>query len=55
MKKGSAGEIGSGAYLIGSDGELRANKNVLTELKAQDAGARIWAHKMKMFESAGCS
>ena len=41
VKKGIAGEIWSGAYLIGSDGELRG----------KDAGAKIWAHAMKTFEN----
>ena len=51
VKKGSAGEIGSGAYLIGSDGELRANEKVLKDLRDKDAGAKVWAHTMKTFES----
>ena len=51
VKKGSAGEVGSGAYLIGSDGEVRANEKVLKELRNKDAGAKIWAHTMKMFEN----
>lgn len=50
VKKGSAGEVGSGAYLIGSDGEVRANEKVLEELRNTDAGAKIWAHTMKLFE-----
>ena len=52
VKQGSAGEMGSGAYLIGSDGELKANEKVLRELRGKDAGAKIWAHTMKVFESA---
>ena len=51
VKKGSAGEVGSGAYLIGSDGELRANEKVLKELRGKDAGAKIWAHTMTAFET----
>ena len=51
VKKGSAGEIGTGAYFIGSDGELRANEKVLKGLRGKDAGARIWAHTMKLFEN----
>ena len=51
VKKGSAGEVGSGAYLIGSDGELRANEKVLKNLRGKDAGAKVWAHTMEMFES----
>ncbi|CAD6584834.1 MAG: hypothetical protein ASARMPREDX12_001764 [Alectoria sarmentosa] len=52
VKKGSAGEIGSGAYLIGSDGEFRANEKVLKELRGEDAGAKIWGHAMKIFENS---
>ena len=51
VKKGSAGEIGSGAYLVGADGEVRANEKVLKELRGQDARAKIWAHTMKTFEN----
>ena len=51
VKTGSAGETGSGAYFIGSDGELKANEKVLKELRGKDAGAKIWAHTVKMFES----
>lgn len=51
VMKGSAGEVGSGAYLIGSEGELKANEKVLKELRGKDAGAKIWAHTVKMFES----
>ena len=50
VKKGSAGEIGSGAYFIGSDGELRANEKVLMQLRGQDAGTKIWTHTTKLFE-----
>lgn len=51
VKKGSTGEVGSGAYLLGSDGEFRANEKVLKELRGRDAGAKIWAHTMKQFEA----
>lgn len=50
VKKGSAGQVGSGAYLIGSDGDVRANEKVLKELRSKDAGAKIWEHTMEMFE-----
>ena len=51
VKKGSAGEIGSGAYFIGSDGELRANEKVLKELRGKDAGAKVWGNTVKIFEN----
>ena len=51
VKKGSAGEIGTGAYFIGSDGERKANDKVLKELRGKDAGAKVWAHTIKMFEN----
>ena len=50
VKKGSAGQVGSGAYLIGSDGDVRANEKVLKEMRSQDAGAKVWEHTMEMFE-----
>lgn len=37
--------------LVGSDGELMANKKVLEDLRGKDAGAKIWAHTMKTIES----
>lgn len=49
--KGSAGEVGSGAYLIGSDGEFRANVKVLEELRKQGAGQKIWDHTVKTCEA----
>ncbi len=49
--KGSAGEFSSGAYLIGSDGEVRANAKVLEELRKQGAGQKIWDHTVKTFEA----
>ena len=51
VRKGSAGDIGTGAYLIGSDGELRANEKLLKDLRSKDAGAKVWAHTMKLFEN----
>lgn len=50
VKQGSAGEVGSGAYLIGSDGEMRANQKVLKELRNKDAGPKVWEHTMKIFD-----
>ena len=50
VKKGSAGEIGSGAYLVGSDGDVRANEKMLKELRGKDAGAQGWEHTIKTFE-----
>lgn len=49
--KGSDGELGSGAYLIGSTGEWRGNEKALKELRSKDAGDKIWKHTMKTFES----
>ena len=49
--KGSAGEVGSGAYLIGSDGEFRANIKVLEELRKQGAGQKIWDHTVETYEA----
>lgn len=49
--KGSAGEVGSGAYLIGSDGEFRANVGVLEELRRQGAGQKIWDHTVETCEA----
>ena len=51
VKQGSAGKTGSGAYLIGADGDLRANEKILRDLRGKDAGAKIWAHTMKQFET----
>ena len=49
--KGSAGEASSGAYLIGSDGEFRANVKVLEELRKQGAGQKIWDHTVETCEA----
>ena len=51
IMKGSNGEIGSGAYLIGWDGEFRANEKMLTKLRHEGAGAAIWQHTLDLFAS----
>jgi len=49
--KGSAGETGSGAYLVGSWNDFRANEKVLEELRKKGAGSTIWAHTMETFRA----
>lgn len=49
--KGSAGEYGSGAYLIGWRGEFRANESSLKQLRDKGAGPKIWEHTVHMFSS----
>ena len=51
VMKGSTGEIGSGAYLIGSDGELRANEKALKELRSKGAGQQIWDQTTHTFDT----
>ena len=51
VKKGSNGAVGSGAYLIGADCEVRANEKVLADLRQKDAGQKIWEHLMSTFTS----
>lgn len=51
VMKGSDGEVSSGAYLIGVDGEFRANEKVLYDLRRKGAGPLIWDHTVQMFES----
>lgn len=51
IKKGSDGEVGNGAYLLGSDGERRANDKGLQELRGRGAGKTIWQHTMQIFQS----
>jgi len=49
--KGSGGEVGSGAYLIGWRGEFRGNEKVLRELRDSGAGPKIWQHTTELFKS----
>lgn len=49
--KGSDGQVGSGAYLLGWDGEFRGNEKVLKELRGKGAGSKIWQHTMDTFQS----
>lgn len=49
VKRGGNGVVGSGAYLIGSDGEFRANEKVLEGLRRKEAGAKIWEHTIGVF------
>ncbi|KAK3172250.1 hypothetical protein OEA41_005570 [Lepraria neglecta] len=51
VMKGSTGEIGSGAYLIGSDGEFRANEKALKELRSKGAGQQIWEQTLHTFDT----
>lgn len=51
IKNGSDKEIGTGAYLIGSDGERRADDSALQGLRSKGAGEKIWQHTLAMFES----
>lgn len=51
VRKGSDGEIGSGAYLIGWTGEVRANEKAMTELRKKGAGPKIWEHTQALFQS----
>lgn len=51
VKRGSAGVAGSGAYLIGWNGEIRANEKVLTALRKEGAGKKIWDHLLDTFRS----
>lgn len=51
IKKGSDDEVGSGAYLIGSDGERRANDKAMQELRERGAGKTIWQHTIQLFQS----
>lgn len=51
IKKGSDGEVGNGAYLIGSDGERSANDKVLKELRGRGAGKTIWEHTTELLGS----
>ena len=51
VMKGSTGEIGGGAYLIGSGNEFRANEKVLSELRSKGAGPKILEHTLKTFKA----
>ena len=48
--KGTDGELGSGAYLIGSTGEQRGNEKALEQLRSKGAGEKIWKHTVDIFE-----
>lgn len=47
--KGSNGETGSGAYLVGSRGEFRGNEKVLQKLREEGMAAKIWEHTNEEF------
>lgn len=49
--KGTDGEVGSGAYLLGLQGEWRGNEKALQELRLNGAGEKIWQHTIKVFET----
>ena len=52
VMKGSAGEKGSGAYLIGSTNDFRANEKVLDGLRSKGAaGPKILDHTFNLFKT----
>ena len=51
VKKGSNEEVGTGAYLIGSDGERRAVDSALRDLRSRGAGEKVWQHTLDLFKS----
>ena len=51
VMKGSAGEMGSGAYLVGSANEFRANEGVLNGLRMKGAGPMILEHTLSTFKN----
>ena len=51
IRTGSDGESGSGAYLVGWDGEIRAKQKALEELRHKGAGPKVWEHTTQIFNS----
>lgn len=51
VKKGSDEEVGTGAYLVGSDGERKAVDSALRDLRSRGAGEKIWQHTLDVFRS----
>lgn len=51
--KGSDESPGSGAYLIGANGEYNAKEKVLRQLRKLNAGAKVWSHTMAEFDRIG--
>ena len=50
VMKGSSGEVGSGAYLVGSGNEFRGNEKALTTLRGQGARKIIFEHTMETYK-----
>ena len=51
VTKGSAGEKGSGAYLISTWGEFRANEWALRELRKKGMGPKVLTHTLATFKA----
>ena len=49
IRKGNDGVGGSGAYLIGGDGEWKGNEKALAYLRGQGAGEKVMMHMESIF------
>ena len=48
---GANGSIGSGAYLVHSDGSTAGNRKILQDFRRNKTGRLVWEHTLEMFES----
>lgn len=48
--EGSAGERGSGAYLVNWNGDIKENRKLLENYRKQGIAKAIWEHTMRVFE-----
>ena len=50
MMRGSSGQKGGGAYLIGEYGQFAGNEEVLAELRKSFADFKVWEHTLDEFK-----
>ena len=48
--KGSAGEKGSGAYILSWDGSVSGNDKVMRDFRERGVGSKIWEHTLEVFK-----
>ena len=48
--RGSAGEKGSGAYLLNWDGKVVGNDKVMKDFRERGVGAKVWEHTLEIFK-----
>jgi hypothetical protein len=50
--RGAGWKVGSGCYLVGSDGEAVGDKELMDEYRQRGMGKKIWQHTQEVSDRA---